>query len=146
MLSKKKPPPLDTYKNFFKALRLCQDKYGFKFKFYEVGETVWDDDGYAVGNCIWCRSSSMSIWNPIEVVHHVFFSAAPRLWVPHQMAYKEIGLPQRKYEELVLAYREARGHHMRLRAQMCDALGLEDVPVNQRTTYRLMDNMDKRRR
>lgn len=146
MLSKKKPPPITTYKNFFKALRLCQDKYGFEFKFYAVGDTVWDDEGRATANCIWCRSQSMSIWNPIEVVHHVFYSATPRAWMPGSMAYKEIGLPQSKYEELVLAYNEARGHYVRLRAHMCDALGLEDIPVNERATYRVMDNMDKRRR
>lgn len=146
MLAKKKAPPITNYLNFFKALRLCHEKYGFEFKFYQGGTPVWDDHGWAYQNCIWCSSSSMSLWNPIEVVHHVFYSPKPRLWCPASIAYKEIGLPQNKYEELVLAFQEARGHYIRLRVEMCEALGLKEVPVSRRPSYREVGNMDKRRR
>lgn len=146
MLAKKQPPPITTYQNFFKALRLCQDKYGLKFQFYSVGEAIWDDEGRAMPDTVRHRSGSFSLWNPVEVVHHVFYSPKPRLWVPGDLAYEAIGLSRKKYNELVLAYREARGHYVQLRDEMCDALGLEDIPIKERATYREMNNMHKRRR
>ena len=146
MLSKKKPPPITTYKNFFKALRLSQDKYGLEFDFVQTGAEAWDDEGFACADVLWHRSPSGSYWNPIQVVHHVFFSPEKKLWVPSENAAREIGLPPKKYQELMLVYREARGHIVSLRQRMCDAVGLEVVPINERDSYRVMEDMHKRRR
>jgi len=146
VIAKKKPPPIRSYKNFFKALRLCHDKYGFEFEFHQTNAQIFDDNGYASTNAIWHRSQSSALWNPVEVVHYVFYATQKEVWMPASMAYQEIGLPHEKYTELVLAYREARGHYTHLRERLCDALGLEEVPVNERSSYRVVEDLDKRRR
>lgn len=144
MLCKTKKPPITTYKDFFRACRALR-KYGFKFQFVSTVAKVRDDYGTAEANAIWYRSPSTSYWNPIEVIHYVFYATSTGVWTPATMARPEIGLPHDKFEELVAAYRESRGHLLSLRARMCKALDLEEIPIDQRPSYKRRKRKRRRR-
>lgn len=136
MLSNKQPGPIRTYKTFFKACRTLQ-RYGFVFGFEPTVAKVYDDrNGRANAHCIWWRAPWGSYWNPIEVIHHVYYSTSSNVWTPAILARDVIGLPVAKYDELTLAYHEAEGHLLSLRERLCAALDLVEVPIHERPSYR----------
>jgi len=137
MLAKKKPKPITTYKDFFRACHTIRSKYGFQFHFHSTCAKVYDEHGRADANAIWWSATrGGSLWNPIEVINYVFYETSTGLWRMANMARPQVGLPLDKFDELVMAYRESEGHLTSLRERMCKALGLDEVPIHERPSYK----------
>jgi hypothetical protein len=79
---------------------------------------------------------SHGYFDPIEVIHHVFYSVSTRVWKLGTLTRKDVGLSVKKYNELQLAWREAPGHLLTLRARMVAAFDLVEVPINERQSFK----------
>lgn len=145
-MARKVYPPITTFKDFFKVLRIAHERREYEFEFKQTMFPIWDDNGWAYGNAVYYRAPDTSLWSPASVVDRAFYSPDDKTWSPESMSWQHMGMPKEKYLELVLVFHERTGFLMPLRERLCEAVGLEEVPICERSSYHVVENMDKRRR
>ena len=145
-MARKVYPPITSFNAFMKALARAHERRGYKFLFKQTFFPIWDDEGWAYGNAIYYQAPDTSFWTPTSVVDRAFFSPDDKTWSPEGMAWKNLGLPKGKHLEIVLASHEQSGHLISLRERICEAVGLEEIPICKRSSYHMMPNMDLRRK
>lgn len=139
-------PPITSFRAFMKALKCARERHGYEFMFCQTFHPIWDEEGWAYGNAIFHNSPESSFWTPMSVVDRAFYSPNNRTWSHEGMAWKNMGMPHEKYLELLLACHERSGHLVSLREQLCDAVGLVEIPIHERDSYHVVENMNQRRK
>lgn len=130
---------IETFKDFINACRRSVDN-GYAFCKIPTERRIVAEDGDYEVNAVMLRhrTPSMSLWDPVSVVHRaLFLPTSTKIWLPSTMARLEIGLSSTKYEELCLAFNEAPRHLTKLRDRLLIALRLRETPHRKRHPFKL---------
>ncbi len=134
-----------TYSDFFRALRTAVHKKGYRMTLADCPIYIKNCKPGKKKVCIYVPqwiAPETSLWGPAEVIHMAFYmkTMTPKpCRLQGYMAWDHIGMPKAKAEKLQAAFREASGHSKALRARMCKAIGVKDVPHKKRIKQRKFD-------